>query len=343
MSQDRAYKLLFSHPEMVADLLRGFVLEDWVAQLDFSTLKKCNGSYVSDQLRKREDDIVWRVRFRDEWLYVYLLLEFQSSADPWMALRMLVYLGLLYQDLVRAKQLTRDGHLPPVLPLVLYNGVPAWNAPLELEALLAPAPSGLECYRPQMRYLLLDEGRIELAQDDKLRNLAAEIFRLEQCSTAADMAPVVRALNAWLNGSEQESLRRAITEWLEQVLLPGRLPGVELPSMQNLQEVETMLAEKVKEWTEEWKRQGIQEGMQEGIREGKQQGLREGLREGQKKGESKGIQIGESRLLARLLMLRFGELPAWAEAKLAAAAPEQLENWGERVLSARTLEETLAD
>jgi predicted transposase YdaD len=65
MNHDHAYKLLFSHPEMVEDLLRGFVHQDWIAQLDFSTLEKCNGSYVSDQLRSREDDVVWRIRLRD--------------------------------------------------------------------------------------------------------------------------------------------------------------------------------------------------------------------------------------------------------------------------------------
>ena len=43
---------------MVEDLLRGFVREQWVDQLDFSTLERKNGSYVSDDLREREDDII---------------------------------------------------------------------------------------------------------------------------------------------------------------------------------------------------------------------------------------------------------------------------------------------
>ena len=30
---DTGYKALFSHPEMVADLLRGFVREEWVGEL----------------------------------------------------------------------------------------------------------------------------------------------------------------------------------------------------------------------------------------------------------------------------------------------------------------------
>ena len=72
---------------LVTDLLTGFVGEDWVHAVDLATLDKCNGSYVSDDLRDRQDDIVRRVRRGDEVAYVYLLLEFQSSADAWMALR----------------------------------------------------------------------------------------------------------------------------------------------------------------------------------------------------------------------------------------------------------------
>ena len=36
--------------------------------------------------------------------------------------RPLVYTGLLYQDLIRRGALDDAGRLPPVLPIVLYNG-----------------------------------------------------------------------------------------------------------------------------------------------------------------------------------------------------------------------------
>jgi hypothetical protein len=39
ISHDNSYKLLFSHPEMVEDLLKGFVKENWVGECDFSTLE----------------------------------------------------------------------------------------------------------------------------------------------------------------------------------------------------------------------------------------------------------------------------------------------------------------
>ena len=140
---DNSYKLLFSHQEMVRDLLVGFVQEPWLAEIDFSTLEKVNGSYVTDDLRSREDDVIWRVRFKDRWLYLYILLEFQSSVDAYMALRVMTYLGLLYQDILRQGQQPAGQKLPPVLPIVLYNGQPRWSAATGIAQLIEPPPGEL--------------------------------------------------------------------------------------------------------------------------------------------------------------------------------------------------------
>jgi hypothetical protein len=84
---------------MVADLIRGFVREQWVEELDFSTLERVSEMRGSHDLREREDDMIWRLRWGGRWLYVYLLLEFRSRVDRFMAVRLLTYVGLLYQDL----------------------------------------------------------------------------------------------------------------------------------------------------------------------------------------------------------------------------------------------------
>jgi predicted transposase YdaD len=62
---------------------------------------------------------------------------------------------------------------------------------------------------------------------------------------------------------------------------------------------------------------------------------------GEKKGRQEGRQEGEAALLRRLLVRRFGALPAWAEENLARASIEELETWGDRVLDAATLTEVL--
>ncbi|MCS6844512.1 MAG: Rpn family recombination-promoting nuclease/putative transposase, partial [Caldilineales bacterium] len=127
MDQDAAYKQLFSFPDMVADLLREYVPEAWVQEIDFGTLERVSGSYVSDDLRTREEDMVWRVRVRGQWVYIYVLLEFQTQVEPFMAVRIVVYVGLLYQDLIRRGEVTADRRLPPVVPIVLYSGERRWT------------------------------------------------------------------------------------------------------------------------------------------------------------------------------------------------------------------------
>jgi hypothetical protein len=80
------------------------------------------------------------------------------------------------------------------------------------------------------------------------------------------------------------------------------------------------------------------------LEEGRQQamGLIDKARE---EGMHQGMRQGEGALLRRLLARRFGPLPSWAEARLAAAEPEQLERWGDRMLDpgAHSLETVLKD
>ena len=114
---DPAYKLLFARPRMVRDLLDGFAARGWSGALDFDTLAPLPASFVSEDLQQRHGDLVWRIRFRDDrWLYLVLLLEFQATVDPAMALRMLTYTALLYQRLDADGVLRDHGALPPVLP-----------------------------------------------------------------------------------------------------------------------------------------------------------------------------------------------------------------------------------
>lgn len=119
---DASYKLLFSHPAMVRDLIKGFIPDEWLQKLDYESLEPIPTELVSEDLRKRSADLIWRVKVEGDWVYLYFLIEFQSKVDRYMALRVMVYLGLLYQSIVRHGALLADGRLPPVLPIVLYNG-----------------------------------------------------------------------------------------------------------------------------------------------------------------------------------------------------------------------------
>lgn len=283
MSHDPAYKQFFSNPEMVESLLRDFVSADFIADLDFSTLERCSGSYVTDDLRERHDDIVWRVGWKKgSWCYVALLLEFQSTPDHWMALRTLSYTTLLLLDLVKTGKVRENEGLPPVFPIVIYNGGKAWKAPQEVAALFAPMPEGLKYYRPQHRHFLLDESRVSGEELDKSKGLVAQLLRLERAQEPEQVRQIVRELIARLHGPEYLSLRRAFTVWLGRVVLKRSGITEEIPEFQDLREVDAMLEERAAQWKNEY--------------------ITLGRKEGEAKGLGRGVQL--------LLEARFGALPA---------------------------------
>lgn len=254
---DLGYKELFSNKEMVRDLLTGFVREDWIGELDFSKMDRVSGTYVSDDLRERHDDMIWKIGFRDRWLYVYILLEFQSTVDRWMGVRLLTYIGLLYQDLIKTGAIGEKDLLPPVLPLVIYSGKRRWNAPVSLEKLFPQTPSGLDRYQPSLRYFLMDEGRYDDSRLQMPRNLVAALIRMENSRSHQDLRLVIRELIDWLQLPEHTKIRRSFTVFLRGVLLPKRIPDKDFSTYEDLLEVDTMLAEKVRDWTRAWEKRAF--------------------------------------------------------------------------------------
>jgi hypothetical protein len=290
---------------MVRDLLDGFVREDWLAQLDYASLERVSCHYVTDDLRARADDVVWRVRWGERGIYIYLLLEFQSTIDPSMALRILTYVGLLYQDLIKAGRYPGEGPLPAVLPIVLYNGSTRWHAAEDLNSLIQSDPHALTSYQPRVRYLLLDERHYSDSKIPQRRNLVAAVFRLENSRTHADLDAVLGPLMEWLSSAEHQSVRRAFGVWIGKVIL-ARFPGMEMRKMDELQEIRAEIAERYRVWGEQIKREGAAQG--------------------------------EAHLLLRQLRRRFGELPEAVTARVKSAPVDQVESWAEELLDAASLD-----
>lgn len=57
---DALYKQLFSHPEIVRDLVAGFLPAGWARQLEVGAFERVNASYTSDEGKARHEDVVWR-------------------------------------------------------------------------------------------------------------------------------------------------------------------------------------------------------------------------------------------------------------------------------------------
>jgi hypothetical protein len=64
----------------------------------------------------------------------------------------------------------------------------------------------------------------------------------------------------------------------------------------------------------------------------------EGIQIGEIRGKAKGIEAGKADLLLRQLRRRFGTLPESAQARVLSASEDQLNEWADNILDARTLD-----
>ncbi|MCP4665576.1 MAG: Rpn family recombination-promoting nuclease/putative transposase, partial [Deltaproteobacteria bacterium] len=214
-------------------------------------------NFVSDLSRQRYCDVVWRVKWRKsrEWVFFYVLIEFKSRPDRFMAARLMVYEGLLLQALSKLPEYSREGALlPPIVPIVLYNGQERWKMPLRLSRLMEPLPEELVHLQAELAYILLDEGVFEAEELVAMRNLVAILFRLENSSSTQEVEDGLVALNEELEASGDAELGRAFEIWLEQIL-KRRFPEVDAGQVLG-REGDNMLAQRLDEWYEEAERRG---------------------------------------------------------------------------------------
>ena len=334
---DRSHRLLFSHPRLVRDLLGGFLDEPWVDELELRTLEALPADFVSRDgpgpFDERIADVVWKVRCRDRDVFIVILLELQSTSDPRMALRLATYVLLFYQRLARDGQLLRRGLLPPVLPIVFYNGSSPWAAAVELSELIHPAPNGLERYLPSMRYAVIDERRFPL-ESLPADNFVSVLISAEQGTSIEDFESTLSLLASCLSEGSEDSRRlgRDIVAWLSRVVLPRRIPDTEIPELQRFDEFQTYVEANMQTWTEQWKAEGVAEGMQKGIQQGRQEGIRQGMQ--------KGMRDGKTELLTSLIRSKFGvDAASDLGERFDAASLDELDRWAERMLTAETIDD----
>ena len=335
MLYDENYKRLFASRLMVEHLLRACLPGDLLAAADLPRLRKLSTEYISDELLKRHGDTVWRLRLGGRWVFLLVLLEFQSEDDPWMALRILTYTGLLYQELVRNEAPeVAAGRLPAVLPVVLYNGAKPWTAARQMRELIAPAGPWVAPYQPAQRYYLLDVQRTG-ADDLPRRNLLRAVAGLEQSRSLADVLRVVEALEGWLPNRRAVELQRAFADWVRQMAERLAPEGAVMPPVRTLEGVRMTLVERVAEWPKQWLREGREQGLEEGREQGRQQAIEHGREQGLEQ---------QRALLCRMAAARFGTDTAARLATVLApiADPERLGDVGDWLGHCDTAAEFLA-
>lgn len=270
---DTGYKELFSYPEFVRQLIEGFAPAEIAGLMDFTTLRNHSGNYITPLFEEKLEDVVWSVEVHWEGVprrvYLYILLEFQSSVDHRMPVRLMHYVACFYDHLLKTGVTTPAGGLPPVFPLVLYNGSRPWSVPLDVHDMVWPQPPDfLRGYQPRLSYYLIDEGSYTEEQLARRPTPLSGVFGIENATSdrMALQRAVDRAVAIIRSEPDKGRIDRIITRWLKRHL--QRLGAdLHLDQLNSLLEDRDMLAENLENWAQKERQEGRLEGREEVRRE----------------------------------------------------------------------------
>jgi len=316
---DHLFKEAFSHIESAVGFFQHYLPENIRDRLDWGTLKLQPGAYTDEALRGSESDLLYTVQIDQSPALLYCLFEHQSTPDAWMPLRLLRYILGIWEQC--RKQNPTAKRLPPVLPLVLFQGGATWAADLSLSGLI-DIPDGLAPYQPEFRHLLVDLNHIDAddlqgtliaktsllalkASHQGLHNELPRLFLLlaemmQQDSSLSMIRTLLRYICIVDNNTD-------LTEYMKQI------EAVNVPALE--EELMTI--------AEQLRKEGRQQGMQQGRQEGRQEGM----------------QQGEIKTLLKILNKRFGSVSQAIEKRVSTATTGQLESWIDASLDADNLQQ----
>ncbi|WP_329408944.1 Rpn family recombination-promoting nuclease/putative transposase [Nocardia vinacea] len=316
---DAYFRNVLGRPAEAASELRLVLPKEIVARLDWATLEVQSGTFVSDELRSRQSDLLFRTRLDGRDAFVYILLEHQSRSDNLMPFRMLEYVVNIWSHYLRSQPDARL--LPPIIPVVVHVGPNGyrWTAPMDVADLIdadVDARAALGDYLPRMRYVLDDVNAVDLLV--LLRRPMTPAAKVMLClqkivsgnpDLVAQLLLLRPELRAIIAGPGGKQAFRAIVKY---ILFVGDIDADDLDPLTDqlgpeAKEVIVTTADKLRA-----------------------------------EGEARGEARGRAATLIELLTLKFGRLPASVEQAIWDGGLEQLKVWSARVLTASSLDDVLA-
>ncbi|MFR9018022.1 MAG: hypothetical protein ACLVIN_16940 [Roseburia intestinalis] len=280
--KDTVFRMLFSEKENLLSLYNAVTGNAYQNADDLKIVTLENAIYMG-----MKNDLAFMLETN---IYLY---EHQSTLNPNIPLRDLIYIGIEYQQYVDDKSLysSRLQKIPAPKFMVFYNGTDAVDDRVELR--LSNAYEHLAGEPDlELKVLMLN---VNEGHNKEL---------MEQCQTLKEYAIYVARVRKYTSEMNlNDAVARAIDECIKEGILVEFL-------RKNRSEVKMVsILEYDKEWEEKKLRKAEYEaGRSEGIEIGKSEGIEIGKTEGIEIGKSKGIEIGRDKAMAEFVcnMIKYG-------------------------------------
>ena len=286
------FSLLFSDPDILRELY--CALEGVSLPIDVPvTINTLQDVLFMD----RVNDISFEIGNK-----LIILLEHESKINPNMALRLLIYIGHLYEKIIEHKNIYSTKLIPLPYPefFVLYNGKEAY--PDESVLKLSDAFESLEALGLSIKEGFTLELKVRVININEGKNNAIA----KRCKTLGQYSAFIAKVREYEKEGYvlDEAIKKAVQYCGKNDILKEFLE-------KNASEVMNML---ITEWNwddakEVWQEEAWEDGMEEGLKKGRKSGLEEGLKNGLKKGHEEVIKLLEQGLSTEEIKKRLGKNP----------------------------------
>ena len=325
---DALFRGVFADPKRAGELLRSVLHESIVAATDWSKLERVDTSFVDEELRDHQADLLFRAKVSGRTCYFYIVFEHKSGRARFAVFQLLRYVIRIWEQ-CRTDDPAAT-HLPLVLPILVHTGDGQWASPSTLAELLDTdgAPEGLLAVQPTFTCKLFDLGATDEAGLRRRRLTVATLLPLLHLQQLRRQVATAALLIAWrplylrlmtMPGGQQVSNR--LYSYVAAVSNddPKRVRAAYRRISKESEEQYMTVAEKL-------------------IEEGRREGRRKGRREGERKGLQQGVQLA----MLTLIEQRFGAPPPALVQLIENASATEVDHWMRRIRTAATLDDLLA-
>jgi len=204
---------LFRNKEAFISFLGNCVKAEWFDQLDQDSLKRSNTSFILQDFRKKEADVVYEATINNgrQKVIFYVLLELQSRVDYRMPYRLLLYIVEILRHFYNSSEVKarkrKNFKFPAVIPIVFFSGKRKWTVPTSLREMF-DGHKGFGGSLLNFDYTLVDvKGYDDNSVKDFSSRLLKVMMMFEKAENIADLHDVIKKYERDIERLDDEEVR----------------------------------------------------------------------------------------------------------------------------------------
>ena len=208
---------MYSNQEVFTNLVKDTLNYSWANEIKPSDLILVDKSYIQPNYHDKESDIVYRAKVGDEEVVFFVLLEFQSTIDYSMPIRLFFYISEILRreiDPEEIKSKSKNIKIPAVVPIVLYNGQKPWDAEISFRNMVSKE----ELFGNSIidfKYNIVDVNNYSKDTLLNLKSVTGAIFLLDQNINEEEFLERIKLI-ALTFDKMSESERNILLHWSTQ-------------------------------------------------------------------------------------------------------------------------------